>query len=417
MSIRNIHSALAALMLVAACGERVPPTAVDEAGVSLGRSAVPGARARVERARAERLAQRTARSLANPGFRARVRDELARSPVPEGKLHFQRFLTRGPRPASAEIARLTGESPTAVSADALGGMVLEMYLPVAEHRARWNGTDDVLVATALTDNEAPVAFDVYGRRQLLSTAAPPTRPVIALVPAETNFDRVAPQAACVEPYARPGRFRPTCGGGGGGGGTSATPGVYMVKSHLTETFEGWLKGSPEIEILVLGQKGATDSLTRYQCIGERGGAPYNFNQDTRDWTGSVLLFSQAQLDSYKAAHGDQGVRFFFMEDDEASCEIKNDPDRLRTLFGLLDQATQGRAGARDTTSGIIRILDRWKILQKIYGAVASVINSNDDIVGSAVKDVSVGEFYRGYNWIIRNDANQTKGYVALELRK
>ncbi len=410
MSIRNIHSAFAVLALVAACGERVPPTAVDESGPSFVRSGRPAA----EQQRLERLARRVARALADPAFRGRVKDELARSPFREGKLHFQRFVTAGQRPVAAEIARLNREPEGVVRADALDGVTLELYLPVVEHRTRWNGSDDVLVATALADADAPVAFDVRGRRHVLSAAAPPHTPVIALVPAETNFDRVEPQG-CVEPYVAPGRIGATCGGGGG---SPTIPGVYMVKSHLNETFEGWLKGSPEIEILVLGQKGSTDSLTRYQCVGERVAAPYNFNQDNKDWTGGVLLFSQSQLDAYKAAHGGQGVRFFFMEDDDASCEIKNDPNRLKTLFGLVDQVTQGRAAGRDTTlSPTTRVLTYWNIWSKIYAAIASLINSNDDLIGNAVKDVTVSEFYPGYNWIIRNDANQTKGYVYLELRR
>ena len=78
-----------------------------------------------------------------------------------------------------------------------------------------------------------------------------------------------------------------------------TPGLYMAKSHLNETFEGWLKGSPEIEILVMGQNGTTDSLTSYQCVGERMSGSYWFDQDGKDWSGNVLLFSTAQFDKYK----------------------------------------------------------------------------------------------------------------------
>src|SRR2546427_1452372 len=48
-----------------------------------------------------------------------------------------------------------------------------------------------------------------------------------------------------------------------------TPGLYMTRSHFVQTFEGWLKGSPEFEVHILGQKGQTDSLTDYQCAGDR----------------------------------------------------------------------------------------------------------------------------------------------------
>jgi hypothetical protein len=60
-------------------------------------------------------------------------------------------------------------------------------------------------------------------------------------------------------------------------------------------FEGWLKGSPEYEIHILGQSGASDSLTSYQCAGEHASGLYVFDQNNLDWTGNVLLFTQSQL--------------------------------------------------------------------------------------------------------------------------
>ena len=66
-----------------------------------------------------------------------------------------------------------------------------------------------------------------------------------------------------------------------------------------------MKGSPEYEIHIMGQSGASDSLTSYQCAGEHAGGAYAFDQNTLDWTGNVLLFSQAQLNSYKTAHPDR----------------------------------------------------------------------------------------------------------------
>ncbi|HEU5169460.1 MAG TPA: hypothetical protein VFU46_02920 [Gemmatimonadales bacterium] len=409
---RTPWPALALLAVLAACGERPAPTATDDLAPSLARTA-PAAR---EQLRLERLALRLARALHDPAFRSRLRGDLERSPFAERKLQFQRFLTAGERPALTEVARLNDESAEAVGADALGAIPLELYLPVPAHRSRWAGEPDLLVATAIRDGQPPVAFDTRGRRQVLSAAVPPDTPVLALVPAETDFDR-APGAVggagSVCAYGA-GAIGAQCSGGVTGGTIS---GLYMTASHLNGTFEGWLKGSPEIEVLVLGQKGATDSLTKYQCIGERVAAPYSFNQDAKEWSGAVLMFSQAQLDAYKAQHAGQAVRLFFMEDDDTSCELRNSNASIAKLIGDVDAATRGLSGGRDSTSTLLQRI--WKFLaagQKLWAVVASFINSNDDMIGNAVEDVTVGENHPGYNWIIRGENNVTNGWIKLEMR-
>src|SRR5262249_43978802 len=167
---------------------------------------------------------------------------------------------------------------------------LEVYLPVPAHRAAWTGDDNVLVATAIGDREAPVAFSPAGQRFLLSPDVPPATPVIALVPVETDFAAPVSRILCDVDCSGG-------GGGSGGGGTPSAPGLYMTKSHFVKDFEGWLKGAPEFELHILGQQGQSDSLKDYQCIGEQQAAPYYFNQDDLDWAGNVMLFSQQQIDA------------------------------------------------------------------------------------------------------------------------
>src|SRR5262249_17895888 len=152
--------------------------------------------------------------------------------------------------ALRDVARLSRDAEADVEADASRSVALEMYFPVPEHRASWNGGDDLLVATALKDGEAPVAFDTRGRRQVLSPLHPPARPVLAIEPVETDFDAPASAAPFI-----------CCASGGG---PTPPPGLYMTASHFVQDFEGWLKGSPEYEIHILGQSGQTDSLNSYQ---------------------------------------------------------------------------------------------------------------------------------------------------------
>ena len=140
------------------------------------------------RAAREHLARRVALALADPGFRAYVKDALDRSPVAEHKLQFQRWLKALDRRALKALAKATRETESAVDAEARMAPALEFYIPVPAHRSAWKGGEDILVATALEDHESPVAFDLRGRRHVLSADTPPATPVLAVMPVETDFD-------------------------------------------------------------------------------------------------------------------------------------------------------------------------------------------------------------------------------------
>jgi hypothetical protein len=289
-----------------------------------------------------------------------------------------------------------------------------MYLPVPAHRRAWTGGADVLVATAIADHEVPVAFDVHGNRRLLDPEHPPATPVIAVVPVETDFSpRPSPLIACLE----------YCGGGGGGGASPPPPpaGLYMTKAHFVDDFEGWLKGSPEFEVHILGQKGQSDSLTDYQCAGEKQPAPYYFDQNDLDWSGSVLLFSKSQLDAYNAAHPGKNVRVFVVEDDDTACDIKANRDLIGGLLKAVDDANKSLTAGNDSSkflspSTVIKAYKRGTALQKLWAAIAAFFNTNDELVGNAVEDVVVGTTYPGYNWIVKGDNNVTNGWIQLEMK-
>ncbi len=389
-------------------GPTAPPDApaVRVLPVTPGRGGNPAA----ERAAQERLARRVALALANADFRAYVKQSLDRSTVVEHKLHLQRWLRSADRRALRALAGASREAEAAVDADVATAPALEFYLPVPGHRAAWRGGEDILVATEREDHEAPVAFDTRGRRHLLSPDSPPATPVLAVVPVETNFD-AAPVANM---YPGPGE------GGGGGGGGSPPPtnptGLYMTYSHFVQDFEGWLKGSPEFEIHVMGQAGASDSLTSYQCAGEHAASAYAFDQNELDWSGSVLLFTQGQLNSYKLSHPGQSVRIVAIEDDDGACQIRLDGDRFKTFQNTLQNAYPNVTGGKDSVSGIARIFRRANALQRILKAAYSFITSQDDLIGNAIEDKVVNEFHANANWIVRGENNVTNGWLKLEMR-
>jgi hypothetical protein len=388
-------AALALLVGALACSDRPPGTAPDTPPGEPGTLSAA--------ARPELLARSLALALGDPAFRAHVKGELDRSPFREHKVSFQRFLAGG----LATMARRTGLATADLARAADRAIPLEMYLPVPEHRRIWTGDANVLVATAVADHDPPVAFDVQGNRQLLDPERPPSTPVIAVVPVETDFaTEPAPIIGCWTCGFWPPLPPPP----------APVPGLYMTKAHFVDDFEGWLKGGPEFEVHVLGQKAQTDSLTSYQCAGEKQPAPYYFDQNGLDWSGSVMLFSKVQLDAYNAAHPGQNIRVFVVEDDDTACQIKANRDIVGNLFKAVDGAYKALTAGNDSSNAIAKLFKRANAIQKLWAAIASFINTNDELVGTAVEDAVVGISYPGYNWIVKGQNNATNGWISLGMK-
>jgi hypothetical protein len=387
-----ISCTLAALAALTACSDRTPLNPPENAAVTASAGAPQ---------KPEKLARQFAKALRNPAFRAYVKAQLDASPFPEHKLQFQTFL-------GANGGRALRYLEEGADQEAKAAISLEIYFPVPAHRSAWLGDENVLVATAITDRDVPIAFDPGGGRHLLDPAKPPETPVIALVPVETDFTvGVGPQRmTCLE-----------CQGSGGGGSDPTPPpaGLYMTKAHFVQDFEGWLKGAPEFEVHILGQLGQTDSLVSYQCAGEKQYGPYFFNQDNLDWSGTVLLFSRQQLDQYNAAHPGQNVRVFVVEDDDTACQIKTDPDRFQRLIATVDSAYRDLTAGNDSSTAVQQLWGYAKVAKDVWDALASFFKSNDELVGNAVQDVIVGQFYPGFNWFMKGDNTITNGWINLEM--
>src|SRR6266705_973125 len=388
-------AALVLLMGALACSDRPPGTAPDAAG---------GPNVLSTGTNPELLARSLALALGDPAFRAHVKGELDRSPFREHKLSFQRFLAAGHGHALAAMAQRTGVATADLSHAADGAIPLEMYLPVPEHRRIWKGDANVLVATAVADHDPPVAFDVRGNRLVLDPERPPATPVIAVVPVETDF---SPSPAQLSECLWCGILPPPPP-------QPPAPGLYLTKAHFVDDFEGWLKGGPEFEVHILGQKGQTDSLTDYQCAGEHQPVPYYFDQNDRDWSGSVLLFSKTQLDSYNTVHPGQNVRVFLVEDDDTACQIKTSNGAMQNTLTSVDAGNQALTAGKDTTGSTLQRL--WKFARaflKLIEEAASLIDTSDEIVGNAVQDSIAVEFHEGFNWIVKGEGNVTNGWVKL----
>ena len=395
--------AVATLAAVLGCADRAPVTEPD-GGVQAAASIATLSK------RPEALAKIVAKGLRNAAFRAYLKAQLDASPYREHKLQFQAFLAANGGHALRQIATENGISEESIAEQAKAAIELEIYLPVPAHRAAWTGDENILVATALTDDDPPIAFDPNGRRHVLDPETPPVTPVLGVVPVETDFSSIPSRVEeCIV----------DCSGGGGGTigdvvpPPPPAPGLYMTTSHFVQDFEGWLKGSPEFEVHMLGQKGTTDSLYDYQCAGEHAGGPYTFDQNDLDWSGNVLLFSKTQLDQYNAAHPNQNLRVFVVEDDDTACQIKTDVGRAERVFEVVDSLYGQLTAGNDSSGPIQKAYKYAKAGKSLWEAIASFFKTNDDLVGTAVEDDIVGATYPGYNWFVKGDNNITNGWINL----
>lgn len=410
---RAVHGAtLLTLAALAAC--RDAPTMPDPAPPPVP----PTVAARDDAEQRERLARELALSLADSAFRAWVHREIQRSPIREQKLHFQRLLARPDGRALTALAAAARSTPDAVGAEARRARPLELYLPVAAQRAAWDGGADLLVATAATDREAPVAFAPSGERLVLSAAAPPATPVLALVPVETDFD--GPAASPFIPCADCGDV-PSPGSGTLGAGAAlavAPTGLYLTRASYVSSFEGWLKGDPEFDIHILGKAGGTDSLQSVSCSGRDAPGPYTYTQRSTEWTGNALLYTNEQLDRYKAQYPGQGLRIMVVEDDDGSCVLKVDVDRVRALIAAVEAAWPQLTGGIDhSVPGLVkRVYAGAGAIRNLVRAVASFFLTNDDIIGNAVDVTVTGEQHPWATWIVKGEGRVTNGALRLEMK-
>ncbi len=420
-------AACALLAFTVGCADHDPPAPIG-AGESIAgpAAAAPGATGSPEAQRLERQARRLARALGDPAFREYLLAQLRASPVVEHKLQFQRWLSRDGRRALEAMSGAEGEDASAVLADATAGLAAELYFPVPGHLERWDGGPDLLVATAIQDRDAPVAYDTHGRRVVLDPGTPPPTPVLALVPQETNFDRLPDPRGAVCGFEECGSGGGGTGGGSGGsGGSGASPPVqnlYLTRAQFVDTFEGWLKGNPEFELHVLGPASAGDSsmMTSYQCVGEHAPSGYSWDMNSKSWSGAAKVFTQAQMDAFEQAYAGRSYLLMALEDDDTACEIKMGQDRVGDLLSSLKSTYQSYIGLKDikvvTINGVTRIITAARSGAGLISALANAIRTNDDLIGIAMADSVVGRASSVGHWAVMDGSTKVNGWLNLEMR-
>jgi hypothetical protein len=407
---------VAAAALLAACSDARDATAPT----------APASAASPRTDAMEALTRAVAGALQDQAVRDRVRDDMRDSPFREHKLLLSSYLQgRGGALLNAMAAR-SGKTPVQVMGLLDRVPDIEFYMPVEEQRNAWAASADVMVAYQLGEKDAPVAFDVAGNRSVLSLAAPPSRPVLSLVPVETDFvhpyrgkmlvNRFTHGGTTIGTYEPDIRTTviapecdptdPTCGGGGGGGGyTPPPPGLYMNMSNISDLGESWTKGAPEIEVIVLGPDAINPQAHELTCAGEHSTGARYFNQDDHTWSGSVLIMTPQQVADYHFFDADPGEKPFAIqvwEDDDAPCVIKTNHDiaaELNTAYNS-GKGVYHKVPLPDSCGAQCKL----GVLQQLISFVRSVgglISTNDDFVGSAVERNTISTpGYDGYSHIL-----------------
>jgi len=126
--------------------------------------------------------------------------------------------------------------------------------------------------------------------------------------------------------------------------------------------------------------------------------------------------TQTNLTNYKKAHPNQSLRVFLVEDDDTPCQIKVEPARFANLIKAVEAAYPLLTGGRDTTNGTLRIFRKANAIQRILKALASVLKTNDELIGNAVESAVVGEVYPKANWVVKGEGNKTNGWVRLVMK-
>jgi hypothetical protein len=313
------------------------------------------------------LARGVAIAMQDANVRAYVGTSMRQSRAKAHALSMRR-MTREFRSAAfiQAIATSLGRSPNSISSLIETLPSLTFIVPVLAHRQSWRGNGDILVAASLTESHI-VGYNARGDSVPLSTRMAPDQIVFALVaepfPEDLGVTAPAGVSALIgdgcDPYAI---IECDSGPGGGGGGpapgpsvgvvpASAPSGLYMTYADVDDYGESWIRGSPELEIHVVGKDnsgGGPLANSPFQfvrsasCSGANQPGVRYYDQNDHKWSGSVLVLADtaaARLgwvtSSIATATQSQVFQIEYWEDDEDACAIKAGSDYTARQFLLL----------------------------------------------------------------------------------
>lgn len=162
----------------------------------------------------ESVAREIAMLLKHPGFRGQLRGEINGSKAVEGIIELDKFLAKAAKdkkapPGLAKARGATDKASQRIKASpawALEG--IDLYFPVEDHKAKWKGNEDLLVAYSPVNDEAEitsiVGFTVKtGEKITLDPAKPPAIPVLIVAAEEHDSHEIPIMTRDAEIVAEP----------------------------------------------------------------------------------------------------------------------------------------------------------------------------------------------------------------------
>jgi hypothetical protein len=373
----------AAVLGLAACTDAAEAPLAPETTAAAAGAAAP--------AQDQRLARLVAAALRDADVRTRLRNDLAASPVKEGKLYLRSYLKSSGQGLLVAMSRAAGTGPQAVLDLVNQAQPLEIYMPVAEHRQAWTGGTDVIVAIQLVEHTNPFGVDLNGREVALSYQAAPATPVISMVPTE-SFDAQGEPLARDRARSSPSFSHSTTG--------SMFTGLWVNHINVGHDYEDWTRGSPEFEFwLINSQTRGTITCAEEDYSVE----PYRFNMDGTSYSNDFLLAAEYEMP--------QGVplSIAMYEDDDTRCVIKDDKDYIK----LATDAFTNAYGAYKALTSKEWVNGQWIMqVSHAYMAFASIVKSNDEFVGVATGTENIDGTERVFT--LANDQMMKTGTVYLQ---
>lgn len=364
----------------------------------------------------QELTRAVALALGDPGIRLKVLTDMQNSSVREHKLAFNAYLTgRVGQQLLDAAAAATARTPSDLLALVNRIRPLEFYMPVVAHRRTWQGGREVLVAAQLEAGTTPLGFSVSGESVVLSPTRAPDAPTLALVPVETFFGPQpvvstasgllrAPRGAASFSIEPPPDCDPNTGANcdppppAGGIPTTAPSGLYMTYSDLYDAAEPWIRGSPEVEAHILGPETA-DSPTyarQISCSGEHALGWNSFDQNSNQWGGAVMLLSEQQIIARGYTTGtteDRGFSVVLYEDDDESCVIHDDNERLKNdLWNVGGWSGVGALVVLSCGGWACVVVNSALAGYLVITSAIHLFQTNDDYLGVAVARANASQY-------------------------
>ena len=294
-----------------------------------------------------RLGQNLAKSLEDEQLRSRLHKLLNETPFIEGRVPLKRLLND-----NAELRTLLlGETAKSWKAAAPALPELELYFPDKEHRSVWTGGPDIAVAVPIENGDRYRVYSPGGGAQEIKGGKAPATPTLLLAKSEIDYDdldsaliggkRTGPY---LERLLQEGKAIEQAGagcitqGGKAGGASDAdklleslndkaavtTSSTYVTLFRLKNDYEGWPRGSNEIEMFG-NVDGVGHDCTRITGIDE-----------DKDYYYAI----PAERVIKAAPTGTSQANVLIWEDDDDGCHTKSGDDyigaanQVESQFGI-----------------------------------------------------------------------------------